>query len=67
MNLAEISTLAFAEEPDGSGYIKLEQRVMPDGYGNGTVGELIHIPDVRQVVALLSMLTSLPESTLIQR
>lgn len=67
VKLAELDVLAFAEEPDGSGYVKLERRVMPDGYGGGTVGELIHVPDVRQIVALLSTLTGLPGSTLSQR
>ncbi|MEV6238985.1 PH domain-containing protein [Lentzea sp. NPDC051838] len=55
--LAEIDTLAFAESDDGSGYIRLYGRHMPDGFGNGTVAELIHVPDVREVVDLLSRLT----------
>ncbi|WP_434448051.1 hypothetical protein [Lentzea sp. E54] len=57
VRLAEISNLTFTEEPDGSGHIRLDQRVMPDGFGNGTVAELIHVPDVREVVTLLSTLT----------
>ncbi|MDX3664066.1 hypothetical protein PV646_42850 [Streptomyces sp. ID05-26A] len=60
VKLTDLDVLSFAEEPDGSGYIKLERRVMPDGYGNGTVGELIHVPAVREVVALLSELTGQP-------
>ncbi|MEV6719037.1 hypothetical protein AB0M48_44170 [Lentzea sp. NPDC051208] len=67
VKLADIDNLSFTEEPDGSGHIRLDRRIMPDGYGNGTVAELIHVPDVRQVVTLLSTLTGLPESTLIQR
>ncbi|SDK45090.1 hypothetical protein SAMN04488074_105472 [Lentzea albidocapillata subsp. violacea] len=67
VKLADIDDLTFAEEPDGTGYIRLDRRVMPDGYGTRTVAELIHLPDVRQVVTLLSTLTGLPESTLIQR
>jgi hypothetical protein len=55
--LAEIDNLAFTEEADGSGCVRLGQRAMPDGYGNGTVAELIHVPDVREVVTLLSSLT----------
>ena len=55
--LAEIDNLAFAEEADGSGYIRIDQRIMPDGYGNGTVAELFHVPDVRKVATLLSTLT----------
>lgn len=55
--LTDIDTLAFAEEPDGSGYVRLDQRYMPDGFGNGTVAELIHVPDVREVVDLLATLT----------
>lgn len=55
--LAEIDNLSYAEEEDGSGYIRLDRRIMPDGYGNGTVAELIHVPDVREVVDLLSRLT----------
>ncbi|SMD13868.1 hypothetical protein [Lentzea albidocapillata] len=66
VKLADIDDLTFAEEPDASGYIRLDRRIMPGGYGNGTVAELIHIPDVRQVVTLLSTLTGLPESTSIQ-
>ncbi|MCR3751336.1 PH domain-containing protein [Lentzea californiensis] len=67
VKLADIDNLSFAEGPDGSGHVRLDQRVMPDGYGTRTVAELIHVPDVRQVVALLSTLTGLSESTLIQR
>lgn len=55
--LTEIDNLAFAENADGSGYVRLDQRVMPDGFGNRTVAELIHVPDVREVVTLLSTLT----------
>lgn len=57
VRLAEINNLAYAEEPDGSGYVRLDQRIMPDGFGNGTVAELIHVPDVREVVGLLATLT----------
>lgn len=57
VRLTEIDNLSYAEEADGSGYVRLDQRIMPDGYGNGTVAELIHVPDVREVVALLSRLT----------
>ncbi|MDX8050477.1 hypothetical protein SK571_13885 [Lentzea sp. BCCO 10_0798] len=67
VKLTDIDDLSFAEEPDGSGHIRLDRRLMPDGYGTRTVAELIHVPDVRQVVTLLSTLTGLPESTLIQR
>ncbi|MCX2953334.1 hypothetical protein [Lentzea sp. NEAU-D7] len=67
VKLADIDALSFAEEPDGSGHIRLDRRIMPDGYGTRTVAELIHVPDVRQVVTLLSTLTGLPESTLTQR
>jgi hypothetical protein len=55
--LAEIDNLSYAEEADGSGHIRLDQRIMPDGYGNGTVAELIHVPEVREVVDLLCRLT----------
>jgi hypothetical protein len=58
--LTEIDALAFFEEPDGSGQIRLANRLMPDGFGTGTVGELIHVPAVRGVVALLSELTGQP-------
>jgi hypothetical protein len=54
--LTEIDNLSYVEEADGSGHIRLDQRIMP-GYGNGTVAELIHVPDVREVVDLLSGLT----------
>jgi hypothetical protein len=57
VRLAEIDNLSYVEEADGSGYIRLDQRIMPDGYGNGTVAELIHVPDVREVADLLSRLT----------
>lgn len=57
VRLAEIDNLSYVEEADGSGYIRLDQRIMPDGYGNGTVAELIHVPDVREVVELISRLT----------
>ncbi|SFR23528.1 hypothetical protein SAMN04488564_10720 [Lentzea waywayandensis] len=58
--LTEIGYLAFTEEPGGSGHIRLDSRVMPDGYGNGTVAELIHVPDVHEVVTLISTLTGQP-------
>lgn len=57
VRLAEIGDLSYAEEADGSGYVRLDQRIMPDGFGNGTVAELIHVPDVREVVDLLARLT----------
>jgi hypothetical protein len=57
VRLAEIDNLSYVEEADGSGYIRLDQRIMPDGFGNGTVAELIHVPDVREVVDLLAGLT----------
>ncbi|GGN21349.1 hypothetical protein GCM10011609_73360 [Lentzea pudingi] len=60
VRLTEIVTLLFTEEPDGSGQIRLDGRMMPDGFGNGSVGELIHVPAVREVVALLSELTGQP-------
>src|SRR5690349_1803939 len=47
--LAEIDGLAFAENADGSGYVRLDRRYMPDGFGHRTVAELIHVPDVREV------------------
>lgn len=55
--LVEIDTLAFTEEPDGSGYVRIDRRYVPDGFGNRTVAELIHVPDVREVVDLLATLT----------
>lgn len=57
VRLAEVDNLAFTEDEDGSGYVRLDQRYLPDGFGNRTVAELIHVPDVREVVNLLSMLT----------
>ena len=57
VRLKEIDNLSYVEEADGSGYVRLDHRMMPDGYGNGTVAELIHVPDVREVVDLLSRLT----------
>lgn len=57
VRLAEIDNLSYVEEADGSGYVRLDQRLMPDGYGNGTVAELLHVPDVREVVDLLAGLT----------
>lgn len=60
VRLTEIGTLAFTEEPDGSGQIRLANRLMPDGFGNATVSELTHVPAVREVVALLSELTGQP-------
>ncbi|GLY55067.1 hypothetical protein Lesp01_87220 [Lentzea sp. NBRC 102530] len=59
-DLTAISTLTFTEEPDGSGHIHIGDRVVPDGFGNRTVGELFHIADVREVVTLLSTLTGQP-------
>ncbi|MET9229647.1 PH domain-containing protein [Lentzea sp. NPDC003310] len=60
VRLKEIDYLGFSEEPDGTGYVRLDGRLMPDGYGNGTVAELLHVPDVREVVTLLSTLTDKP-------
>lgn len=57
VRLTEIGDLSYVEEADGSGYVRLDHRIMPDGYRNGTVAELIHVPDVREVVDLLSRLT----------
>ena len=57
VRLAEIPHLAFAEAEDGSGYVRLDHRILPDGFGNGTVAELIHVPDVREVVDLIARLT----------
>ncbi|MGW6933792.1 PH domain-containing protein [Lentzea sp. NPDC054927] len=57
VRLAEIDNLAYVEEADGSGYVRLDQRIMPDGFGNKAVAELIHVPDVREVVDLISRLT----------
>lgn len=57
VRLAEIGYLAFAEAEDGSGHIRLDQRHLPDGFGDRTVAELIHVPDVREVVDLLARLT----------
>ncbi|WP_439664468.1 hypothetical protein ACSHWB_25350 [Lentzea sp. HUAS TT2] len=58
--LNEIEHLTFAEEPDGSGHVRLDGRYMPDGFGNSAVAELIHVPDVREVVTLLSRLSGKP-------
>jgi hypothetical protein len=55
--LTDIDTLAFVEELDGSGHVRIDRRYMPDGFGNRTVAELIHVPDVREVVDLLATLT----------
>lgn len=55
--LAEIDHLRVAEGPDGSGHLRIDRRIMPDGIGNGTVAELIHVPGVRKVADLLSRLT----------
>ncbi|MGW6447891.1 hypothetical protein [Lentzea sp. NPDC055074] len=60
VRLTEIDRLSFDEEPDGSGHVRLDGRVAPDGFGNGTVAELLHVPDVGEVVALLSRLTGQP-------
>ncbi|KJK42311.1 hypothetical protein UK23_37730 [Lentzea aerocolonigenes] len=57
MRLDEIDTLAFTEDEDGSGYLRLDRRYLPDGFGHSRVAELIHVPDVREVVTLLSTLT----------
>jgi hypothetical protein len=57
VRLAEIGDLSYAEEADGSGYVRLDHRYLPDGFGNRTVAELIHVPDVREVVDLLARLT----------
>lgn len=57
VRLTKIDNLSYVEEADGSGYVRLDHRIMPDGYGNRTVAELIHVPDVREVVDLLSRLT----------
>ncbi|WP_394621643.1 hypothetical protein JNUCC0626_21910 [Lentzea sp. JNUCC 0626] len=61
-DLTEIGPLTFTEEPDGSGYVHLGGRVLPDGFGNRTVGELFHVADVHEVVTLLSTLTGQPAS-----
>jgi hypothetical protein len=58
--LTEIDHLAFIEEPDGSGHIRLTGRVVPDGFGNGTVSELIHVPGVHEVATLIATLTGQP-------
>lgn len=55
--LDEIDTLAFTEDQDGSGYLRLDRRYLPDGFGQSRVAELIHVPDVREVANLLSTLT----------
>ena len=57
MRLDEIDNLAFTEDEDGSGYVRLDRRYLPDGFGNRTVAELIHVPEVRAVVTLLSTST----------
>ncbi|MFS8101725.1 hypothetical protein LFM09_31815 [Lentzea alba] len=57
VKLAEIDALSYDRNADGTGYVRLDHRVMPDGFGNGTVAELIHVPDVDEVVALLANLT----------
>ena len=55
--LTAVHALMVAEEPDGSGYVRVDRRIMPDGFQHRTVTELIHVPDVREVVNLLSTLT----------
>ncbi len=55
--LTEIDHLGVVERPDGSGHLRIDGRIMPDGIGNGAVAELIHVPDVRKVAELLSRLT----------
>lgn len=56
-SLTAVEALMVAEEPDGSGYVRVDRRIMPDGFQHRTVTELIHVPDVRAVVNLLSTLT----------
>ncbi|WP_143022897.1 hypothetical protein [Lentzea jiangxiensis] len=55
--LSDIEVLTFLEEADGSGHVRLDRRHTPDGFMNAVVAELIHVPNVREVVALLSELT----------
>jgi hypothetical protein len=55
--LADIDVLEFVVEPNGSGHIRIDRRISPDGIGHRTVSELFHVPDVREVVDLLSGLT----------
>ena len=57
VRLAEIDDLAYWEIEDGSGYVRLDRRYRPDGFGNAAAAELIHVPEVREVVTLLSTLT----------
>ncbi|WP_154696984.1 hypothetical protein [Lentzea guizhouensis] len=55
--LGSIDELSAAVAPDGSGHVKIDRRISPDGFLQATVAELIHVPDAREVVMLLSTLT----------
>jgi hypothetical protein len=55
--LSEISDLTAVVEAGGSGRVRVDGRIAPDGFLQATVGELLHVRDVDEVVRLLSTLT----------
>ncbi len=63
--LTDISGLTAVAEPDDSGRVRIDGRIVPDGFLQATVGELLHVRDVDEVVDLLSTLTG-STSTLIR-